>query len=212
MIITILTGQRPKLLQDTIESVLQHVPELFEHRVVVFNNAGDKPTTELLNTYNFIDDIITNQGTLPIGAAISLLASKAYESGERFWCLLEDDWAAQSGGWVEQAIDLLKNPEVSQVRLRLESEPVLKNHMITGEPIVWVEEKGYKITEKAHMTFNPSIIKTVDIPLIFPCTGERDAQKNWLYRNMGEVVQLVPGVFKHIGDDNSLRLKTNCEV
>lgn len=212
MVVTILTGQRPELLKRTIQSIQQTAPELFEHYVMVFNNSGDKPTEKLLNSYDFIDEHIVNYGTLPIGTAISLLASKVYESGEKYWLILEDDWQCINGSWLNRAKELLQNPEVSQIRLRLDSEPVLKKHMITGEEIIWEYEEDYKITNKAHMTFNPSLIKTEDIPKIFPCTGERDAQKNWQYRDMGKVIQMIPGSFKHIGDEDSLRLKTRCEV
>lgn len=210
MVITFLTGQRPELLKRTLQSIADNAPELFTHRVIAFNNSGDKPTTDVLKQFQ-IDEIIINHGTLPIGAAISLLASKAYDSGQKYWLSCEDDWLCVNSNWLETAIEFIKEKDVSQVRLRLESEPVLKKHMITGEEIIWNEFETYKITDKAHLTFNPSLIKTADIPQIFPCTGERNAQKNWLDK-MQKVVQLKPAAFKHIGDENSLRLKTKCET
>jgi hypothetical protein len=209
MIVTFLTGKRPELLSETIKSIKDNCPELLDNDVLVFNNSGDKETQKIIQTYGF--DSMVNHGTLPIGSAISALAYKALEYNQTYWIHVEDDWYCHSSGWYKEAIKHIQNPDVSQVRLRLDSEPVLKKHMITGEEIVWQESETYKYAEKAHMTFNPSIIRCEDIPKIFPCTGERDAQKNWLQNGMQGVVQLIPGVFEHIGEDNSLRAITRCE-
>lgn len=193
--------------------MLDKCPELFEdNKVIVLNNAYDKGTNDVLKQYDFIDEIIIRKKTVSIGRAFTILSEAAKKSGEEIWLLLEDDWQCMSSGWTEQAVRLVKNNSVSQVRLRLESEKVMTTHMITGQPIVWRIKSGFNIANNAHLTFNPSLIKTADIDKIFPCTGERHAQKTWLENDMNKVIQLTPGVFKHIGEGQSLREVTLCEV
>lgn len=209
MVITLLTGRRPELLERTLAAIADNKPSLFNQTFIVFNNAGDKETSDVLDRYE-LSNVIVNNETYPIGVAASLLAHKAYQSGEDIWLHLEDDWELQDVDWTK-ALSLIENKQVSQVRLRCDNETVLKKHMITGQPIEWEERDGYRVTDKAHYTMNPSLIRVEDIPKIFPCTGERDAQRNWL-PTMKNVVQITPGMFKHIGDDNSLRLVTKCEV
>ena len=213
MVVTILTGRRPKLLKRTLDSLKLQCPEVLINTIIVMNNAYDQGTNELLKTYDFIDEIIVRKQTISIGDAMTVLAQAALKSGERLWLHIEDDWQCMNGGWFKQATILACRDDVSQVRLRLDSEKVLGKHMITGETINWrLSESGsFKIADNAHLTFNPSIIKTSAIPYIFPCTGERRAQKNYL-KHMKKSVQLIPGVFKHIGDDQSLREITRCEV
>lgn len=211
MIVTLLTGKRPQLLKRTIDSVLDKTPELFENKVIVLNNAYDKGTNEVLKQYDFIDEIIVRKKTVSIGRAVTILSEAVKKSGEELWLHLEDDFECLYSGWLPQAIKLAKNPGISQVRLRVDSDKVLNSHMITGEPIEWRKRAGFKISSNAHFTMNPSIIKTEDIDKIFPCTGERNAQKNFI-SEMKSVVQLEPGVFEHIGGGQSLRLVTKCEV
>lgn len=213
IVVTILTGRRPKLLKQTLESILDKCPELLEdNTVIVLNNAYDRGTNEVLKEYDFIDEVIVRKKTVSIGRAMTILAEAAKKSGKQLWLMLEDDWQCMSSDWVKEATKLASNNGISQVRLRLDSEKVLTRHMITGEPINWKVRSGFKISNNAHLTFNPSIIKARDIDNIFPCTGERHAQKNWLENGMGKVVQLTPGVFQHIGEGQSLRELTRCEL
>lgn len=213
MVVAILGGKRPQLTQRTIDSVLDKCPELFEsNKVIFFNNANDKATRDLVESYDFIDKLIVRKKTVSIGRAMSILAEEVKKSGEELYLLLENDWLCTNSGWLEQAQRLARNSRISQVRLRLDSERVLPNHMITGEPIKWRTKSGFKIADKAHFTQNPSIIKVSDIDNIFPATGERKAQKNWLENGMGKVVQLTPGAFQHIGEGQSLREVTQCEL
>lgn len=213
MVITILTGRRPKLLNKTIGSLQEKVPGLLDSNyVIMFNNACDKKTVDLIEKFDFVDKLIERKRTVSIGRAMSMLAKEVKKTDEYIWFHLEDDWECMNGGWLDKATELILNPEISQVRLRLDNEPALRTHMITGEPIRWQYKLGHKIANKAHFTQNPNLIRVEDVDNIFPATGERVAQKNWMNNGMKKVAQMIPGSFKHIGDKDSLRAKTLCEV
>jgi len=206
MVITILCGQRPKLLRRTLFSLFKQMPQLKNEKIIVLINGKDDESLSLIKRYG-IKKYLTTESIQPIGVNLSILAELAYETKERLWFHLEDDWQALNSD-IDRAVDILdKHEEISQVRMRLDKEPVLNYHMITGEPIIWQYKNGYKVA-KAHYTMNPSLIRTTDIHKAYPCTGERDAQKNWLDNQY--VAQLVPGIFKHIGV-KSLRKITKCE-
>lgn len=208
MVITILGGGRPKLLEQTIRSLFKKMPYLKKENIIALINNSDEESVGLLKGYG-ITKIVGSHKQLPIGEAISILAELAYQTKEEYWLHIEDDWQAMDKG-IHQAIKILdKNKNISQIRLRLDSEKVLDKHMITGVPIKWNNKGSYKIG-KAHLTFNPNIIRVKDIPKAYPCTGERNAQKNWLKNDY--VAQLIPGIFKHIGEGKSLREVTKCQV
>jgi hypothetical protein len=208
MVITILAGGRPKLLEQTLRSTFKQMPELKKEKIIALVNNGCEDSVGLLKGYG-INKIVGSKRLLPIGDSISILAELAYQTKEKYWLHLEDDWQAMRGG-VEKAVEILdKYEEITQVRLRLDSEKVLDKHMITGKPIKWLQQKGFKYA-KAHYTFNPSVIRTQDILKPYPCTGERDAQKKWL--DNGSIAQLQPGIYKHIGGGQSLREVTKCQV
>lgn len=211
MVITFLTGSRPVLLRQTLKSFFEHYKDYSNDKIYILINGNDQPTHNLLfkEFLNYPLEVITTPKLLPIGRAISMLAKVAEHSGEKYWCHIEDDWRCVDNN-MQTAIDILeKNKDISQVRLRHIDERVLHKHMITGMPIVWQRNNGW-FKAKAHMTFNPNIIRTADISKPFPCSGERNAQKNWLDNDY--IAQIDGGMFKHIGDNDSLRLKTKCEV
>lgn len=210
MVVTIMTGKRPELLDKTLESLFGVFPYLYNETLMALANGGDEPTQDVLRKYEV--PYFHTKELLPIGQSISLLAQYAQQAGDKYWLIMEDDWLATDSDTVTKAVDIMDaNPDITQIRLRHISETVLTRNMVTNEPITWQVHDGYR-TAKAHLTFNPSIIRTKDIPKAFPCTGERHAQKNWHSNGMWLVAQLTPGIWKHIGQDNSLRLQTNSEV
>lgn len=202
--ITILTGSRPELLEKTIS----FLPFAIVENAYALLNGNDKKSKEVLQFYNIEYDY-TNK-IHPIGQSISMLAEQAKKSQKKFWLHIEDDWKfVHSENWLNNAVYLLKYSH--QVRLRHVSEKVLTTHMITGQVISWNDlPNGY--IGNAHFTFNPFLMETRKIDSVFPCEGERHAQRNALKNNLRPVTQLKPGNFYHIGDENSLRLKTKCQV
>jgi hypothetical protein len=75
---------------------------------------------------------------------------------------------------------------------------VLPYHMVTRQTIRWERRDGFMLAPSAHYTFNPSLIWARDVPEIFPCRSEHEAQINFL-RLGAASIQLLPGVFHHIG-------------
>lgn len=213
VVVTILTGGRPQLLAETLDAVRHTAPGLLETAVVVaLNNGGDRETADVLARHrDVIGRPLSSDGpVMPIGPSISRLAALAAGTGRRFWLHLEDDWrAVDDPGWLDRARGILATRrEVSQVRLRRSAEPVLPRHMVTGRPLVWRRYPGHAASPDAHLTFNPSLVRTADIPVGWPCAGEADAQRRWHAAGRRAVAQLTPGVFAHIGHADSLRQRT----
>jgi hypothetical protein len=210
--LTILTGRRPALLARTLAALPLEL--LAAAHVVVLHNGGDDETARVLVPYlPVIDRLhVHPRELLPIGEAASLLAMLALDSGKPLTCRLEDDWETASPGveWLAwgRAI-LLEDPEVFEVRLRLASMPCWSKHAITGTPIVWRDHGHYR-TAEGHLSIAPTLCRTADLPRIFPAEGEKDAMRKAHAAGLRRIAQLVPGVFEHIGDGESLRAKTGC--
>ena len=206
--VTVLTGRRPDHLADTLDTLRNHRPGLLvDAYVVALANGNDLPTRNVLDRHDDVIDVIDTTDTLlPIGPAISRLADHAWTSDRPFWFHLEDDWATVSShDWTAQAAGILdRHPHVSQVRARRAGEPVMAKHRITRQRIVWEQRDGWRHAKTAHLTFNPSLIRTADIPHGWPCTSEIDAMRRWVNSGRHAVAQLDPGVFAHTGD-TSLR-------
>lgn len=210
--ITILTGGRPHLLRRTLDSLQHCAPGLIEqHPLFVMINGGDAETHAVVAQLPFVHRCLVHEtGILPIGVAVSALAAEAAAlDGAQYILHLEDDWEthAVEQGWLHRARQVLDaHPHIGQVRLRHRGEPVLHQHMLTRRPIVWTQRNGFMSAPSAHYTFNPSLIRTVDVPRIFPSASEVEAQARFLSTRMA-VAQLLPGVFRHIGAEDSLRLR-----
>jgi hypothetical protein len=140
-----------------------------------------------------------------IGRNWSDLMLEAADLGE-YVMMLEDDWLyiTEDPSWLQTCIDALSDPDVYQVRLRHLSDQVRDRHMVSGQRIAWASHQCGLIAD-AHLTFNPSVMRSADIRRVFPCDGEIHAQRQAHSQQMRCVVQLVPGVFTHIGSDDSMR-------
>lgn len=210
----LLTGGRPALLAGTVEALRRAAPGLLERaHVVALVNGPDPATRAYVDGLDFVDRRLDHAGpTLPIGEATSrVMAAVAAAPGVRHVLHLEDDWAAgdDDPGWLERARALLDaRPEVGQVRLRHAGERVLPYHMVTRRPIRWEPADGCRLSPAAHFTFNPSLIRAADVPRLFPCSGEAEAQRRFLAADFA-TAQLVPGVFRHLGETHSLRRALN---
>jgi hypothetical protein len=202
--ITLLTGARPDLLKET----LINLPTFLFKNMFALLNGNDKESRFILQSYCI--PFISTSEIKSIGDNISFLTKEVKNKNKKYWLHIEDDWKfIYSENWLQKAKLALQ--ESYQVRLRHISEKVLHKHMITGQIIEWQDLPNFTLG-KAHLTFNPFLMKTQEINKIFPCIGEKDAQRNALKNNLQIVSQLKPGNFYHIGDDNSLRLKTKCQI
>jgi len=214
VVIGLLTGWRPALLAETLNSL---PPGLLESAYVIcVHDGGDEQTREVLSDYvKHIDELHVkthpDRKMDPIGENMSLIAELADGKGEYFM-MLEDDWRYQTlvTGWLKKAQELLADG-VDQVRFRHVSDIALSRHMITKRPLSW-ESYGSYLLANAHLTVNPSLVKTDALRLMWPADGETAMQKNAIDNGLVTVAQLYPGVFTHIGDAESMRKLTQCKL
>jgi hypothetical protein len=204
--VAILTGQRPELLEQTLKSLPDWLWD--QAQFIVFHNGADKATTDVLNQWDFDLRIYHRGDLLSIGPAVSMLMQHAAGTGTRYIIHLEDDWLftgdPEDNLWLADAKRALESAKVGLVRLRQADEPTLKRNMVTRRPIVWkpVPGQGFNLSDNAHYTLNPTLMRIVDLP--WPATGETHAQR--IFDALGwRSAQLTPGVFRHIGGENSLR-------
>lgn len=215
--VTVLTGHRPRLLQRTLGALVRQVPSLLEEaHVLVMVNGPDDATMSAVNAVEHIDDIHVHDASsvLPIGSAVSQLMRRV-PADVRYVLHLEDDWECNAADWLDRAKWLLDNDaRVGQIRLRrhvsasVPSQAVSRYHLVTGRIIKWTDRRApegwpYR-TGNGHFTFNPSLVRRDLLGVLYPCEGERDAAAK--FHGTGLLsAQLVPGAFRHIGGEDSLR-------
>jgi predicted O-methyltransferase YrrM len=215
VVVTVLTGSRPVALATTLAALRHTTPGLLDTaHVYILHNGADPDTQVVLDAHrDVIDDVDSHTGSpLTIGEATSRCAAAAADSGRRWWLHLEDDWAAvtASDGWLDIARQTLTDvPEVAQVRLRHRGERTLPRHMVTRQPIRWQTSGAVLLAPDAHLTCNPTLMRTGDVAKMWPASGEREAQRRGHAAGLRTVAQHHPGVFVHIGDA-SLRAVTGC--
>lgn len=202
LLVTLLTGRRPDLLQRTLAAVADHQPELLQADWLVLHNGADRDTAAVLKAAALPSVVDTSKLFLNIGQATTRLFAQAVEADADFLLHLEDDWEAGPGPVLPRAVELLD--DVFQIRLRRASERVLQRHMVTTRVIPWRPAVGARVASEAHYTLNPSLIRLQDLRFGFPASSERDAQRNFHRAGKRRVAQLIPGVFAHIGASRSL--------
>lgn len=202
VVICVLTGWRSHLLDRTLSSLPSGL--LSTAHVIVCHDGGDDETRRVLERYESDIDILhtkthTDRQMDTIGENWSALAAEAVNHGA-YMMMLEDDWQyiTEDPTWLQHSIDALADPNIYQVRLRHISDPVRARHMVTAEQTLWTPHRDGLIAD-GHLTFNPSLMRTSDLHRVFPAEGERDAQHHAYDEDMRCTVQLVPGVFHHIG-------------
>lgn len=222
--VTILTGNRPKLLKRTTTTIATHARPLLEKaRVILMINGADDLTVSVARKLDWVDVVHIRQRReeeadeiAPIGVAVSELMAMVPEEATHV-LHLEDDWECTADGWYDRALWILRrHGEVGQVRLRRDvprsvvSQRTSRFNMVNGKVIRWHEQRapaGFQYrTGDAHFTFNPSLVRRSLLPMLYPCAGERDAASKFAMKRLGSA-QLLPGAFRHIGDQESLREK-----
>lgn len=198
---TILTGERPGLLADT----LAHLPDEIKEKAIVLVNKGVPEDFEVLDRHSM--EYMQSDEKIITGDAVSMLFEKVVESGEKYWMHIEDDWrlAGLDQDWLKKGKKALET--VNQVRFRHWSEKTLPHSMVTGNPITWDPVEGGLVAKEAHWTFNPTLMLVDQCKEFFPVTSERDAQRKAHAKGFDAVYQAYPGSFLHTGGDNSLRVK-----
>ncbi|WP_181785076.1 glycosyltransferase [Streptomyces phytophilus] len=214
VVLTLLTGDRPELLADTLAALRESSPGLLESaHVIALDNGADPDSGAVLDEYADVLDVRENlPDRAAIGEATSHLAAAAAATGRPYWLHLEDDWRALADhpGWLDAARTILnQQPEVYQVRLRHDSEQVLAWHMRTKARLRWKARDGWRFAPEAHLTTNPNLTRAADIAAVWPAGGEGEAQGRAHGAGLRGVAQLVPGVFVHTGA-GSRRAVTKC--
>lgn len=200
LVVTCLTGRRSHLLERTLAAVEAHQPVLADAWWLVCHNGGDDATRDVLRQHRgLLDQVVATPHFMPVGEAASFLFHRALETKQVFLFHLEDDWEAEPGDWLEEAGELLQKGAF-QVRVRHHEERVLTRHMVTNRRLNWKDHGRYQITGDAHYTLNPSLLFLDDLSLGFPATSEGDAQRKFWHAGRRQVAQLVPGVWRHIGE------------
>ena len=199
---TVLTsGGRFDLLGETVASFQRHFDV---ERILIAEDSEDSASAAAFARAFPVADVRVN---LPkLGQMRSIDAHYANLSAP-YVVHLEDDWAASTlaDDWLVRAVDVLASePDVGQVRLRRADECVLAHHMLTGEPIRWRGDGLKRRADAAHFTFNPSLLRAADVRRLLPWASEADAQRRFLDAGFA-TVQLLPGVFRHLGAGRSLR-------
>lgn len=222
MVITILTGSRPGLLAQTVQSIQHVAPGVLDSAyVIVCHNGRDEETMICIEMMPFIDELVTigGPGMVPMGDAMVALAFAVRDHGRKhpecqMWLHLEDDWTAATATpgweWIETSRRLLRTrPDVGQVRLRHRCEATKTRHLATGAPITWSPIPGDPsgaLVAGAHWTANPGIMRVSDAALVWPAGGGGgEGEAIGRFAGTGALVaQVTPGVFRHAGDQQSL--------
>jgi hypothetical protein len=193
--IAVLTGRRPALLERTLTSFVKHHGDVWDDACrIVLHNAGDDETVGVLGRFRFDVRHVTDR-LLPIGEASTLLTEIASDTGADLLLRLEDDWEAQPQPWFDQAVRLLC--QVDQVRLRRSDERVSSRCAVCRRNIRWTVKTGFKLSDHAHWTFNPTLTRMETAVNMLPVASEKDAMRK---THPVRVAQLTPGVFTHIGN------------
>jgi hypothetical protein len=196
--ITVLTGRRPALLEQTLRSMVERQSEVWHMATrTVVHNGGDRETAEVLDGYLWDDRKVLRGRLRSIGEASQYLLKQAAQADNPYVLRLEDDWEATSSVWLDDAVAMLSRS--GQIRLRREDEKVMDRHRITREPIAWrTLANGHKWTPSAHFTHNPNLMRTWDAVSLAGYKDEVDAAERFHATGLASS-QLVPGVFKHLG-------------
>lgn len=225
VVATILTGNRPDLLEQTLEGSLPYLKRC--QRVLVLHNGNDVPTAKVLDRVGKeidLDVMVRDGEMMPSGPATSILMVAAAKSGCDLNFHLEDDWSpapelvAAQPDWFEIAQEVAMNPAIGQVRLRRESDLAFcsPTNWIDGRGAAWsVVEGGAFMVAPHHWTQNPSIQRCAllgdgvnekpgeYIRGVYPAESERHAMARFYALNL-LVAQMRPGVYAHLGDGRSL--------
>ena len=218
IVLTILTGARPGLLDQTLDGVERHLPGLLATAEVhVLINGGDAPTVEVINRRRRpLWKVTSRPGPIvSIGEATSWCAAQALTSDRPYWMHLEDDWRAhKADGALDMARHLLAtHPEVSQVRLRQaaeggygeRAEQWAKVNIVTHQRLVWVEHGAWSYSPDCHFTQTPFLVRSEDAGDAYPASGEPDAMRRWRGAGHLGVGRLLSGIFTHLGGEDSLK-------
>jgi len=202
--IAVLTGRRPQLLAQTLDSFTRHHRRIWDGAFrTVLHNTGDPETAEILDRYRW-DHRRTTGRLLPIGEASQLLGQQVRDLEPDYVMRLEDDFLAHPADWWGTATGLLG--QVDLVRLQLAAEPTKGRCGVCQTKVTWTRVAGGRIAVDAHYTHRPTLMRFDVFDSLFPYRNERHAMLKFHGRKSA---QLVPGVFSHLAPGRPLSLRKN---
>jgi hypothetical protein len=214
LVVGVLTGGRPQLLQRTLAQFFEQVPrDRVELHVLINGDDADSnaiaeqyvqrlPLRGCVSWFNLIT------GVMPIGEAVSYLIRDLPDDG--YYLHLEDDWSSRedvvrhicAAAWI-----LDYSLTIGHVKLRHFNDEKT-NLSRQGCAIKWEDYGWYWASTNASFTFNPALTRMDVVKRIFACRGEYDAQEKYEELGLG-IAQLIPGCFIHTDDGDSLRKRLN---
>lgn len=202
--VSILTGMRPELLEQTIISTREVCPGFLETAFVqVHWNTGDEATGRVLaDHWDVLDEVDVTESLWNISASTNSLADRALASERTYWMMLQDDFGALPGGgpWLDEARAFL-DAGVAKVLLRRASDRVSNTHYYTGEKMPSRSLGAHRLYDFYHFTYNPALLRTEDLVHAFPTTGEGGSITKWHEsRFPRDTIQMRPGVWTHLGN------------
>ena len=205
--VAVLTGLRPYFTAGLFASTREVCPGLLETAtVLVHHNTGDEETVQALSEHaDVIDETETTDTLWSIGGSTSRLVERVQATGCRYVLNLQDDFHALAlpgaEDWLTEARALVDSG-VGQVLLRVAKDGRTSNeHRVTRERLRWEPLGPHRLCAEGEFTFNPTLMLVEDLHHAFPAATERDAAIAW-YANRypSEMVQYVPGVWTHLGN------------
>lgn len=194
VVVTLLTGRRPDLLQKTLASL-----EGSGIEIEAFVNGADAESLKVVHDSGMVNGIHQWKEWLGIADAMNEVAEWVAGGEDGYWLHLEDDWELTAPLDLSTAQAFLdEHPEVGQVRLRRRDDGASHRNYLTKRRINWQGE-GIKIGN-AHATWNPALQRT-SAAQVYPVTGEVDFMLKMPQIN----AQTDPGHFRHLGEGRSLR-------
>lgn len=202
--IAVLTGCRPDLLRQTLDSFARHHSHIWESaNRTVMHNTGDAETADILDQHDWHLRRTTDE-LLPIGAASQLLGEQVRLTEPDYVMRLEDDYLAHPVDWWTDATSLLE--QVDLVRLQRADERTKDYCVVCRHKTRWTYAPGAKIADDAHYTHRPTLMRFGVFDALFPYRHERDAMRKFHGRRSA---QLVPGVFSHLAPGKPMSLRKN---
>ena len=211
IVVTVLTGSRPKLLLRTLKALARYDAQLVEQaRVIVLVNGGDEASCDVAARFDWVDLVEKTPEVLEVSGAASLLMGLV-DDGAEFVLHLEDDWECKGDGWRQRAVSLLRgDPGVAQVLVSTPHEGAPSINPVSGRRVSWEDARSprgfrYRVGAAAY-TLRPSLVRRTLAAELWPSTSEKEAMERF-HKAGGTVARLHDAPFHHIGGDDSLRKK-----
>jgi hypothetical protein len=203
LVVTVLAGGRPDLLETTLLYARKFLEERPRDRFAIVH-SDDEVSAQILDRYGFDVEL---RGASANGPNTSALWKAAADSKADYLLHLEDDWAMRDDphDMLDAMRALESRPDVGQVRLRVAHDRVCQYNWVTGQDVrAEADPEFYGLSVgNWHATLNPTLMRCRDLPALLPFRDEAELMRKFQAQGW-KVAQLWPGCFAHIGAGRSL--------